>query len=110
MPLRARSGSPSGSWAILSLAAATASAAAAATGSAGHARVHHGVRREGGGAGGYGGEVGDHTPRVFGAALRTLRDDDSGDHRAHEVEALRSRRTCTRREPSRSNLSFVNFT
>src|ERR671920_775188 len=89
MPLRARSGSPSGSWAILSLAAAaTSAAAAAAAGSAGHARVHHGVRREGGGAGNYGGEVGNHTPRVFGAALRTLRDVIGGAHRAHEVEAL----------------------
>src|SRR5829696_2555466 len=92
MPLRARSGSPSGApsgpWAILPLAAAAASAAAAAAaGSAGHARVHHGVRCQGGPRG-YGGEVGDHTPRVFGAALRTLRDVVGGAHRAHEVEAL----------------------
>src|SRR5215204_295533 len=92
MPLRARSGSPSsvpsGPWAILPLAAAAAPAAAAATSSAGHARVHHRVGREGGVAGGNGGEVGDHTPRVFGAALRTLRDVVGGAHRAHEVEAL----------------------
>src|SRR5215204_3898304 len=92
MPLRARSGSPSGApsgpWAILPLAAAAASAAAAAAaGSAGHARVHHGVSCQGGPRG-YGGEVGDHTPRVFGAALRTLRDVVGGAHRAHEVEAL----------------------
>src|SRR5215210_5486887 len=90
MPLRARSGSPSsvpsGSWAILPLAAAAAPAAAAAS-SARHARVHHGVRCQGG-AGSYGGEVGDHTSRVLGAALRTLRNVVGGAHRAHEVEAL----------------------
>src|SRR5215213_6885781 len=91
MPLRARSGSPSSApsgscSAMPRLAAAAAPATAPAA--ARHTRVHHGVRREGGGAGGYGGEVGDHTPRVFGAALRTLRDVVSGAHRAHEVEAL----------------------
>src|SRR5918994_2086308 len=88
MPLRARSGSPWGriSSAIPLLAAAAAPTAAAAT--ARYARVHHGIGREGGGAGGYRGEVGDHTSGGAGAALGTLSDVVSGAHRAHEIEAL----------------------
>src|SRR5919107_2188091 len=90
MPLSTRSGSPSGdsgaSPDTLPLAAAAAPAAATAT--AGHPGVHHGVRREGRGARGYGGEVGDHTPRIRRAAFRTLRGLVRGAHRAHQVEAI----------------------
>src|SRR5215207_2366406 len=88
MPLRARSGNdPSGaSPATLPLAAAAAPAAAAAT--AGNPGVHHGVRREGRGTRRYGGEVGDHTPRLSRAALGTLRGLVRGAHRAHQVEAI----------------------
>src|SRR5215204_3292557 len=91
MPLSARSGSPSGdssgaSPATLPLAAAAAPAAATAT--AGHPGVHHGVRREGRRSRGYGGEVGDHTPRIRRAAFRTLRGLVRGAHRAHQVEAI----------------------
>src|SRR5918999_1220910 len=93
MPLRARSGSPSsapsGSFSAMSrLAAAAPPPAAAATAAARHARVHHGVRREGGGAGGYGGEIGDHTPRVLRPALGARGGIVGGAHRAHQVEAL----------------------
>src|SRR5215203_4668503 len=91
MPLRARSGKPSGdpsgaSPATLSLAAAAAPTAAAAT--AGHPGVHHGVRRDGRGARGYGGEVGDHSLRFRRAALRTLGWLIRIAHRTHEVEAI----------------------
>src|SRR3712207_5843804 len=91
MPLSARSGRPSrdpsgASPATLPLAAAAAPAAATAT--AGHPGVHHGVRREGRGARGYGGEVGDYTPRFCRAALRTLRGLVRVAHRAHQVEAI----------------------
>src|SRR5215211_2882401 len=91
MPLRARSGSPSrgssgASPVTLLLAAAASPTAAAAT--AGHPGVHHGVRRKGRGARGYGGEVGDHTPRFRRAALGTLRGLVRVAHRAHEVEAI----------------------
>src|SRR5215210_1126553 len=93
MPLRARpgslSGDPSGAPpAKLSLAAAAASATAAAPAAARHTGVHHGVRREGRGPRGYGGEVGDHTPGLRRPALRTLRRIVSIAHRAHEVEAI----------------------
>src|SRR5919112_2299870 len=96
MPRRARFGRPSGVSARFSvnlrptwsLAAAAAPAAAAATPAARYAGVHHRVRRERGGPRGYGGEVGDHTPRFLGAALGTRRDVVGGAHRAHEVEAL----------------------
>src|SRR5215210_44819 len=93
MPLRARSGSlsgdPSGAPpANLSLAAAAASATAAAPAAARHAGVHYGVRREGRGPRSYGGEVGDHTPRLRRTALRTRRRIVRIAHRAHEVEAI----------------------
>src|SRR5829696_2039100 len=82
MPLRTSSGNdPSdASPATLPLAAAAATA--------GHPGVHHGVRREGRGARGYGGEVGDHTPRLHRAALRTLRGLVRVAHRANQVEAI----------------------
>src|SRR5215204_3034053 len=88
MPLRARSGNaPSGApSATLPLAAAAAPAAATAT--AGHPGVHHGVRREGRRSRRYGGEVGDHTPRLHRAALRTLRGLVRVAHRANQVEAI----------------------
>src|SRR5215203_2995512 len=91
MPLRARSGNSSGdpsgaSPATFLLAAAAASATAAAT--TGHPGVHHGVRREGRGAWGYRGEVGDHPPRFRRAALGTLRGLVRVAHRAHQVEAI----------------------
>src|SRR5215203_7430259 len=91
MPLRARSGSLAGdssgaSPGTLPLAAAAAPAAATAT--AGHPGVHHGVRRDGRGARGYGGEIGDHTPRFRRATLRTLRWLVRVAHRAHQVEAI----------------------
>src|SRR5215204_421826 len=88
MPLRARSrNAPSGApSATLPLAAAAAPAAATAT--AGHPGVHHGVRREGRRSRRYGGEVGDHTPRLHRAALRTLRGLIRVAHRTHQVEAI----------------------
>src|SRR5918994_2647291 len=91
MPLSARSGSlavesSGASPATVLLAAAAAPTAAAAT--AGHPGVHHGVRREGRGSRGYGGEVGDHTLRLRRAALGTLRGLVRGAHRAHQVEAI----------------------
>src|SRR5215218_1648063 len=91
MPLSARSGSPSGessgaSPATLLLAAAAAPAAATAT--AGHPGVHHGVRREGRRSRRYGGEVGDHTPRLCRTAFRALRGLVRVAHRAHQVEAI----------------------
>src|SRR5215207_4424543 len=88
MPLRARSGNaPSGApSATLPLAAAAAPAAATAT--AGHPGVHHGVRREGRRSRRYGGEVGDHTPRLHRAALRTLRGLVRVAHGTHQVEAI----------------------
>src|SRR3712207_4208331 len=86
MPLRASSGSLSGASTPISLAAAAPSAAAPS--SARHARIHHGVSGEGGGAGGYRGEVGDHTPGVLRTALRARGWVVGGAHRAHEVEAL----------------------
>src|SRR5829696_8537008 len=84
MPLRARSGNaPSGApSATLPLAAA------AATATAGHPGVHHGVRREGRRSRRYGGEVGDHTPRLHRAALRTLRGLVRVAHGTHQVEAI----------------------
>src|SRR5215210_6767908 len=93
MPLRARSGKPSeapagSSSAIRYLVAAATSAAAAATATARHAGIHHRVRREGGGAGSYGGEIGDHTPRVGRTALGTLSGVVRSAHRTHEVEAI----------------------
>src|ERR687898_1112818 len=91
MPMRARSGSLAGessgaSPGTLPLAAAAAPAAATAT--AGHPGVHHGVRREGRRSRRYGGEVGDHTPRLHRAALRTLRGLVRVAHRANQVEAI----------------------
>src|SRR5215211_1562427 len=88
MPWRARSGNaPSGAPpATLPLAAAAAPAAATAT--AGHSGVHNGVRREGRRSRRYGGEVGDHTPRLHRAALRTLRGLVRVAHRTHQVEAI----------------------
>src|SRR5215212_1270269 len=91
MPLRARSGSPSGgssdaSPVTLALAAAAAPAAAAAT--AGHPGVHHGVRRHGRSTRCNRGEVGDHPPRLRRATLGTLRRLIRIAHRAHEVEAI----------------------
>src|SRR5215217_6861720 len=92
MPLRARSGSPSGGSSAASevtppLAAAAAPAAAAAA-TASHPGVHHGVRRHGRSARCYGGEVGDHPPRLRRATLGTLRRLVRVTHRAHEVEAI----------------------
>src|SRR5215211_2689182 len=88
MPWRARSGNaPSGAPpATLPLAAAAAPAAATAT--AGHSGVHNGVRREGRRSRRYGGEVGDHTPRLHRAALRTLRGLVRVAHRTHQVETI----------------------
>src|SRR5215211_7187735 len=84
MPLRASSGSFSGSSTPTSLAAAAASPATAA----GHARVHDGVRGEGGGAGSDGGEVGDQTPRLLRTTLRARSGVVGSAHRAHQVEPL----------------------
>src|SRR5829696_4934590 len=90
MPLRARSGSLSGSPATppARLAAAAAPAAAAPAAAAGHAGVHHGVRREGRGPRGDGGEVGDHTPRISRPALGTRSGLVRIAHGTHEVEAI----------------------
>src|SRR5215218_4134853 len=90
MPLRARSGSLSGSPATppARLAAAAAPAAAAPAAAAGHAGVHHGVRREGRGPRGDGGEVGDHTPRIRRPALGTRSGLVRIAHGTHEVEAI----------------------
>src|ERR687898_3085326 len=68
-------------------AAPPAPAAASATAGR-HAGVHYGVRREGRGPRGDGGEVGDHTPRLRRAALWTRRRFVSIAHRTHEVEAI----------------------
>src|SRR5688500_3993268 len=91
MPLSARSGSPSAASsgappATLPLASAAAPAAATAT--AGHPGVHYGIRREGRRPRRYRGEVGDHTPRLHRAALRTLRRLVRVAHRTHQVEAI----------------------
>src|SRR5215212_3044693 len=92
MPWRTRSGSSSGGFSDTppanSSSAAAAAPAAASTAATGHAGVHHGVGREGRGPRGYGGEVGDHTPGLRRAALRTRRRLVSIAHRSHEVEAI----------------------
>src|SRR5919112_1603465 len=93
MPLRTRSGSSSGGLpdapqANASSAAAATPAAASTAAAPGHAGVHHGVRREGRGPWGYGGEVGDYTPRLRRAALGATRRLVGIAHRAHEIEAI----------------------
>src|SRR5215218_1497708 len=93
MPWRTRSGSSWGGFpgvppARFSSAAAAAPAAASTATAPGHAGVHHGVRREGRRPRGYGGEVGDHTPRLRRAALGATRRLVGIAHRAHEIEAI----------------------
>src|SRR5215218_2353835 len=93
IPWRTRSGSSSGGFsdfppANSSSAAAAAPTAASTATATGHAGVHYGVRREGRGPRCDGGEVGDHTPRLCRAALRTRRRVVSIAHGTHEVEAI----------------------
>src|ERR687894_1497395 len=94
MPRRTRSGRPSGRSVPGSLPAAAAPAAAApAAATSRDAGIHHRVRGHRRGAGGNRGEVGDHAPRLYGAALGTLGRVVGGAHRAHKVEALVAVRT-----------------
>src|SRR5215208_3147456 len=88
MPLRTSSGNDPSDASPATLPLAAAAAPAAATATAGHPGVHHGVSREGRRSRRYGGEVGDHTPRLHRAALRTLRGLVRVAHRTHQVEAI----------------------
>src|SRR5215203_6542891 len=94
MPWRTRSGSSWGGFPDVPPArfsSAAAAAPAAAPSAPGHTGVHHGVGRQGRSPRGYGGEVGDHTPRLRRAALGTIRRLISITHGAHEVEVLLAR-------------------
>src|SRR5215218_10534557 len=88
MPLRTSSGNDPSDASPATLPLAAAAAPAAATATAGHPGVHHGVRREGRRSRRYGGEVGDHTPRLCRTAFRALRGLVRVAHRAHQVEAI----------------------
>src|SRR5215210_1230653 len=117
MPLRTSSGTCWGASSLIFagssrrtrlLAGPLAAAAPAATAPAAPARyasVHHGVRGEGGGARGDGGEVGDQTPRLGPAALGALRRIVGSAHRAHQIEPLLAIGALVLVESHRSHLS-----